>query len=54
MAIAEWIAAVQPGGESQNANPAVAWWFVYAIVAAVLALVVMVFIRTSVGRSSRR
>jgi heme/copper-type cytochrome/quinol oxidase subunit 1 len=53
MAIAEWIAAVQTTGAQTESNSAIAKYLIFALVAAVVGLVLMMFIRTSSSRSSK-
>jgi len=53
MSIEQLVAAVQSSGPSQGSNTTVAWYFVIGLIAAVLALVVTIFIHTSAGRSSK-
>jgi capsular polysaccharide biosynthesis protein len=48
------IVAQTSGSQTQAGNPPVAWYLVIALVAAVMGLVVLIFIRTSTRRSSRR
>jgi hypothetical protein len=56
MSLANYILTVQTGGSpaSGMSNPDSSWYFVFAVVALVLGLVVLVFIRSSARRSSRR
>jgi hypothetical protein len=55
MPIAEWVALLQMSSpESESSGSTAGWYFVILLIAAVLALVVWMFIRTSVGRSSHR
>ena len=55
MSIAEWVYALQPNGpESPTSNPPATGYFVIALLALVLGLVVLIFIRTSSRRSSKR
>jgi hypothetical protein len=52
MSIIEYVIAIQTGGTlTQTGNPPAALYFVIALVAVVLALVVLIFIRTSTRRS---
>jgi FtsH-binding integral membrane protein len=55
MSIAECIAAVQANGpESQASNSPATMYFVIGLVAVVLGLVVVIFLRASARRSSKR
>jgi hypothetical protein len=55
MPIAEYVASVQTNGpESQTSNSSAGLYFALALVAVVLGLLVVVFIKTSMRRSSRR
>jgi hypothetical protein len=55
MSIVQLVAAAQPSGTpSGTGNPPSAEYFLIAIVAAVLALVGMIFIRTLARRSSKQ
>jgi len=52
MPIAEWVAGAQTGGpETLVSNPPGAAYFAIALVAAVVGLLVFVFIRTSARRA---
>jgi hypothetical protein len=53
MAIAELIAVVQTSGAQTEGNPAIAKYLIFALVAAVVGLVLMMFIRTSQSKSSK-
>jgi hypothetical protein len=54
MSIVQLVAAAQTSSpQIPDSNPIGAGYFLIVLVAAVLALVVMIFIRTSVGRSSK-
>jgi hypothetical protein len=55
MSIVEWIAAAVQKSDSESliSDPATALYFVIAILAAVLGLVVLIFVRTSMRRSAR-
>jgi hypothetical protein len=54
MSIVQLVAEQTSGPQSQGSNPVAAGYVLIALVAAVLALVVMIFIRTSAGRSSKQ
>jgi hypothetical protein len=55
MSLAEWVAAAQAtGGQSQTANTPGSMYFIIALVAVVLGLVVLIFVRSSARRSSKR
>jgi branched-subunit amino acid ABC-type transport system permease component len=54
MSIAECVIAVQSSSESHTINPPYARYLVIALVAVVLGVVVLIFIRTIAGRSSKR
>ncbi|MGO9434099.1 MAG: hypothetical protein ACLPH3_24055 [Terracidiphilus sp.] len=55
MSIINLIAAAQTNSPSTDAgNPLAAGYVIFVLVAAVLALVVMMFIRTRAGRSSKQ
>ncbi|MGA7107373.1 MAG: hypothetical protein WBV28_11965 [Terracidiphilus sp.] len=55
MSIVQLVAAAQPSGTpSGTGNPPSAEYFLIAIVAAVLALVAMIFIRTLARKSSKQ
>jgi hypothetical protein len=48
------VAGQADGPQSHASNPVAAGYVVFALVAAVLALVVMIFVRTSMRRSPKR
>jgi hypothetical protein len=57
MSIVRLVAAAQTSGPESHpdaSNPIGAGYFLIALVAVVLALVVIIFIRTSAGRSSKQ
>ena len=55
MSIAEWLAAVQTSvTDTKPSNPIADQYIVFAILAVVLGLMVLIFIRASARRSSRR
>lgn len=55
MSIAEWVAAIQTNGiDSQRRDPAAAGYFVIALVAVALGMVVLILIRSSARRSTKR
>jgi hypothetical protein len=54
MLIAEWVAAVEGSrAETQTSNPPQIAYVVLAVIALALGLVVWVFVRTSMRRSSK-
>jgi hypothetical protein len=55
MSMLEWVAAAQASGtESQSSNSFAIGYFVVALLAVVLGLIVWVFIRANARRSSKR
>ena len=54
MSIAEYAIAMQTSSLSQTGNPPWAEYFVIALLAVVLGAFLLVFIRTSMRRSSKR
>jgi hypothetical protein len=54
MSIAEWVAAVQVGGTRPEPSTPAEEYFVIALIAVVVGLVVLVFIRSSAQRPSKR
>ena len=55
MSILGLFAMIQTGDLSgQISHPMAGWYFLIALIAAVVVLVAMIFIRTSAGRSSKQ
>jgi cation transport ATPase len=55
MSIVEWVAAAQTGAPgSQTSNSPASGYFVIALLAVVLGLVVWIYIRVNATRSSKR
>lgn len=55
MSILELVAAIQTSDlQSQASHPVAAWYFLIALIAAVVGLVVTIFIRSSAGRSPKQ
>jgi len=56
MPLAEYVIAMQTGSTPAGgmSNPSASWYFVFATVALVLGLVVVMLIRSSARRSPRR
>jgi len=53
MLIAEWVASAQVGGTAPEPSSPAAEYFVLGLIAVVIGLVVLVFIRSSARRSSK-